>query len=81
MSSGDITGTGFDPGDMPISSTDLKRPGSLPAAEVQTADIRESKQPQDCFILSELRQHASERAEVMLLSSLPVKHFSQGKHL
>ena len=26
LSSGDITGTGFDPGDMPISSTDLEGP-------------------------------------------------------
>ena len=29
---------------------------------------RESKQPHDCFILSELRQHANERAEVMACS-------------
>ena len=35
LPSGDITGTGFDPGDMPISSTDLEGPGSLPAAEVE----------------------------------------------
>ena len=29
---------------------------------------RESKQPHDCFILSGLRQHARERAEVMACS-------------